>query len=160
MDVAPTSEENAAFAIFCLLLVQAIFKYNLNFYIPISKNDENVARGHKLDSILKEKFWFRKCFDQDSPDEYVELTIEEILNGKEEINFVGLLQIIKRFCKEEYGVDIEEEWNEYQKDPKNTKISEFGMNMKYLEILNDRAKGKKPTVARWIRDFVKRHPKY
>jgi len=55
-----TPEENVAYTMFSLLMVKAILKYNLNFYIPISKVDENFARGHKMDSILKEKFWFRK----------------------------------------------------------------------------------------------------
>lgn len=37
MEVQLTDFENAAFAIFVVLLSRAILAFNLNFYIPISK---------------------------------------------------------------------------------------------------------------------------
>lgn len=37
MEVQMTDFENAAFAIFIVLLSRAILSFNLNFYIPISK---------------------------------------------------------------------------------------------------------------------------
>ena len=37
MEVQMTDFENAAFAVFVVLLSRAIFTFNLNFYIPISK---------------------------------------------------------------------------------------------------------------------------
>jgi glutamate--cysteine ligase catalytic subunit len=37
MEVQMTDFENAAFAVFIVLLSRAILAFNLNFYIPISK---------------------------------------------------------------------------------------------------------------------------
>lgn len=37
MEIQLTDHENAAFAIFIVLLTRAILSYGLNFYIPISK---------------------------------------------------------------------------------------------------------------------------
>jgi len=37
MEVQLTDFENAAFAVFIVLLSRAILAFNLNFYIPISK---------------------------------------------------------------------------------------------------------------------------
>lgn len=41
-----------------------------------------MRRGHKRDAILKEKFWFRKDVNKNSADEWVELTLDELLHGK------------------------------------------------------------------------------
>jgi len=77
-----TSEENTAYSMFAFFMVSMIKKREYNLYIPISKVDENIERGHKRDAILKEKFWFRKDIQKESPDEWVELTLGEILHGK------------------------------------------------------------------------------
>lgn len=37
MEVQPTDFENAAFAVFIVLLSRAILHYGLNLYLPISK---------------------------------------------------------------------------------------------------------------------------
>lgn len=37
MEVQMTDFENAAFAVFVVLLTRAILSFHLNFYIPISK---------------------------------------------------------------------------------------------------------------------------
>lgn len=37
MEIQITDFENAAFAVFIVLLTRAILSYSLNFYIPISK---------------------------------------------------------------------------------------------------------------------------
>ena len=60
MEVQLTDFENAAFAVFIVLLSRAILSMNLNFYIPISKVDENMARAQKRDSVGEQKFFFRK----------------------------------------------------------------------------------------------------
>ena len=60
MEVQPSDFGNAAFSIFIILLTRAILTFNLNFYIPISKNDDNLERAHTRDAIHKETFWFRK----------------------------------------------------------------------------------------------------
>jgi len=62
MEVQITDFENAAFAVFVVLLTRAILSMNLNLYIPISKVDENMQRAHRRDAIHSEKFFFRKEF--------------------------------------------------------------------------------------------------
>lgn len=60
MEVQLTDFENAAYAIFIVLLTRAILSFGLNFYLPISKVDENMARAQKRDACRTGKFWFRK----------------------------------------------------------------------------------------------------
>lgn len=60
MEIQITDFENTAFAIFIVLLTRAIISFNLNFYIPISKVDENMQNAHKRGAVLNEKFYFRK----------------------------------------------------------------------------------------------------
>ncbi|EJU04328.1 glutamate-cysteine ligase catalytic subunit, partial [Dacryopinax primogenitus] len=60
MEVQVTDYENAAFCIFIVLLSRAILSFDLNFYIPISKVDENMKTAQKRDAARKDRFWFRK----------------------------------------------------------------------------------------------------
>lgn len=60
MEVQITDYENAAFAVFIVLLTRAIMNLGLNFYIPISKVDDNMHRAHQRDAIHTQKFYFRK----------------------------------------------------------------------------------------------------
>jgi len=92
-----------------------VMRREYNFYIPISKVDENLARAQKRDAVLIEKFWFRKNIEKDSPDEWMELPVDEILHGKTD-TFIGLFNLIFAFCKEEYGVDIQQEWRRKKED--------------------------------------------
>ncbi|KAF9227348.1 GCS-domain-containing protein [Gyrodon lividus] len=60
MEVQLTDFENAAFAVFIVLLSRAILAFNLNFYIPISKVNENMERAQKRDAVRAGRFVFRK----------------------------------------------------------------------------------------------------
>ncbi|KAJ3164229.1 hypothetical protein HDU88_005541 [Geranomyces variabilis] len=60
MEIQLTDHENAAFAIFVVLLVRAILSFDLNFYIPLSKVDENMQRAHARDAVHRQRFWFRR----------------------------------------------------------------------------------------------------
>jgi glutamate--cysteine ligase catalytic subunit len=44
MEVQMTDFENAAFAVFTVLLSRAILAFNLNFYVPISKVHTHISR--------------------------------------------------------------------------------------------------------------------
>lgn len=105
MEIQLTDFENAAYAIFIVLLTRAILSYGLNFYIPIDKVDENMHTAHAREAIRTKKFWFRKDIfpplhqhahfstsTTPSPtpilppplpveDEYTLFTINEIING-------------------------------------------------------------------------------
>jgi len=153
-----TAMESTAFSMLAYFFTEIVTKRGYNFYIPISKLHENMKRAHTMDAVLVEKFWFRKSVEADSPDEWAEMTVDEILHGKSE-GFIGLFPLIYKFCKEEYGVDMEAEWKLKQEN-KETKINVITENMEYFEVLGKRAKGERPTIARWIRNFVGKHPGY
>lgn len=57
----------------------------------IDQVDENMQRAQRRGAVLSEKFWFRRDVgapssvaphSNDSNDQYVEMTINEIVNGK------------------------------------------------------------------------------
>lgn len=100
MEVQLTDFENAAYAVFIILLTRAILKFKLGFYIPISKVDENMKIAQKCNAVSNEKFYFTKSVYQ-SPSsmingiclpcckkelccrvEYEMMTLNEIFNGK------------------------------------------------------------------------------
>lgn len=60
MEIQVTDFENAAFSVFLVLMTRAILSFDLNFYIPIVKVDENMETAHARDAVLERKFHFRK----------------------------------------------------------------------------------------------------
>ncbi|KAJ7262220.1 glutamate-cysteine ligase catalytic subunit [Mycena haematopus] len=191
MEVQMTDYENAAFAVFVVLLSRVILSFNANFYIPISKVDENMARAQQRNAAQVGKFYFRKdvgsrhhsaassatsscnsgcnspvigaravkakkmqnCFPDPPPletganvlpveEEYEEMTMNEIMNGKGD-DFPGLLGLITAYL-ETLDIDPDE----------STKIHN------YLDLVRHRADGSLVTSATWIRNFVRSHPAY
>ncbi|QSL65370.1 hypothetical protein MERGE_002680 [Pneumocystis wakefieldiae] len=174
MEIQLSDFENAAYCIFINLLTRIISFYDLNFYIPISKVDENMNTAHHRSSVLTEKFWFRKnIFSADScsvkqksslkkkpnktlkrismlqindeSDEYEKMSIHEIINGQCDIDN-GFPGLIPLI--EDYFDCIDLSDNIRQ-------ILE-----KYLELIKKRASGEWQTTASWIRSFVRNHPAY
>jgi len=60
MEMQLTDFENAAFAVFIVLLQRVILTFDLNLYIPISKVDSNMQRAHSRNAAVKGKFFFRR----------------------------------------------------------------------------------------------------
>lgn len=60
MEIQITDFENAALAVFMVLITRVILSFDLNFYIPILRVDENMETAHARDAVLERKFWFRK----------------------------------------------------------------------------------------------------
>ena len=171
MEIQITDFENAAFSVFMVLVTRAILSFDLNFYIPITKVDENMERAHVLDGVLKEKFFFRKnpfpirpsrantTFGDDSrpgstmpsrsaspgpvEDEYEEMTVNEIINGTPDGEFPGLIPIVENYL-----------------DSVNVDVETRCQLATYLELISKRASGELDTTARWIRNFVAAHPNY
>ncbi|KAJ1554663.1 hypothetical protein HK096_002484 [Nowakowskiella sp. JEL0078] len=158
MEIQVTDFENAAFSIFVVLLTRTILSFSLNFYIPISKVDANMHIAHRRDSVLEEKFWFRKnvygqssrftrnnvateAENSDDEDEYEQMTINEIINGKS--NFPGLIPLI-----ESYLQSLHLDYNTHC------------VLLQYLDVIRKKASGEYKTTARWMRDFVIDHPLY
>ncbi|XP_067014302.2 glutamate--cysteine ligase isoform X2 [Anabrus simplex] len=94
-EVQITEFENAAIVCFVVLMTRVILSYQLNFIIPISKVDENMARAQKRDALRQEHFWFRKdittcvsppvatsCCQKSDCDAYEQMTLDQIINGR------------------------------------------------------------------------------
>jgi glutamate--cysteine ligase catalytic subunit len=60
MEIQVTDFENAAFAVFIVLVTRVILSFDLNFYIPIARVDENMETAHARDAVLGQRFWFRR----------------------------------------------------------------------------------------------------
>merc|ERR1712187_921073 len=146
MEVQLTDFENAAFVAFVVLLSRVILDLQLQFYIPISKLEENMKKAHRREACTQEKFWFRTNLsggdDQSSTDEpYDLLTVHEILKGKG--NFPGLISVCEQYLRTS---DCENQVRDVLR--------------KYLEFIFLRAAGDLMTPASWMRQFVASHPYY
>uniref|UniRef100_A0A7I5ECK0 Glutamate--cysteine ligase n=1 Tax=Haemonchus contortus TaxID=6289 RepID=A0A7I5ECK0_HAECO len=159
-EVQLTDFENAAYCCFVVLLTRVIISFRLTYLLPISMVTENMKRAQKRDAVTKQKFLFRKSLAtcKSSPEnlnngppqcgepseEIEELTINEIINGKErDDTFPGLVPLIKQYL-DSADVDV---------DTRCT-ISQ------YLNFISKRASGEIWTLAHWIRHFVDTHPAY
>lgn len=60
MEMQLTDFENAAFAVFVVLLQRTILTFDLNLYIPISRVDANMQRAHSRNAAAKGSFFFRR----------------------------------------------------------------------------------------------------
>ena len=139
LEIQLTSLENAAFHVFILLLVNAILYFNLNFYIPISKVDENMDKSDMVNSIKNQYFYFRKDISGSyNSNSYGFRKINNIINGRK-----GIMYYIYKY------IDI-----------LDISLDEKASYNKYLNIIIDRANGNLKTNAMFIRDFVHNHSKY
>ncbi|CAD6198734.1 unnamed protein product [Caenorhabditis auriculariae] len=156
-EIQLTDFENAAYCCFVVLLTRVIISFRLTYLLPISMVSENMKRAQKRDAVLSQKFFFRKdlatCSSApDSLDEtaecgspssgVAEMTVTEIVNGKEN-EFPGLINLIFQYL-DDAEVDVDTRCTITQ----------------YLNFISKRASGEIPTLAKWIRNFVGKHPKY
>ena len=181
MEIQFTDFENAAFSVFLVLITRAILSFDLNFYIPIARVDENMETAHARDAVLEKKFHFRKdpfqprasraggsASGSNSPtgprsrpptpcgpveDEYRPMTINEIINGNPQRSTGG-------------GQDDDGGFPgliplvEAYLDSVNVDVATRCELSTYLELIGKRASGELWTAARWIRHFVRGHPAY
>lgn len=178
MEIQITDFENAAFSIFIVLITRAILSFDLNFYIPIQRTTENMETAHARNAVLDQKFYFRKDpfseraprqSAQHTPDgsnfssttssaanspplspnlkpveaEYELMTIADIINGSADGTFPGLIPLVESYLNS-VNVDVE------------TRC----FLASYLDLIRKRADGTLWTGARWIREFVAKHPSY
>lgn len=143
MEVQITDFENAAFAIFIVLVTRVILSFNLNFYLPISKVDSNMKKAHHKNAVIEERFWFRTNVFQDNAGAgvYKELSVDQIINGGPD--FVGLIPLLRKYFQS-ISIDL---------------VTLCELN-RYLDLVASRANGSKVTTASWIRSFVRSHPDY
>lgn len=173
MEIQVTDFENAAFAVFMVLITRAILSFDLNFYIPIKKVDENMETAHRRDAVLNDQFYFRKNpFPARTPrasgtstpqhgisrpptptrpveDEYRLMTVNEIINGTAACDddggegFPGLIPLVESYL-----------------DSVNVDVATRCELATYLDLIRRRASGDLWTAAKWIREFVAGHPAY
>ncbi|ORZ19825.1 glutamate-cysteine ligase-domain-containing protein [Absidia repens] len=150
MEVQLTDFENAAFSVFIVLLTRAILSFDLNFYMPISKVDENMQSAHHREAALKDKFYFRKNVftskgnQHDDNDAYELMTMNEIVNGQNQGDgFPGFIPLIHNYLNSA-NIDIET----------RCKLT------KYLDFISQRATGELMTAATYLRKMVLDHPAY
>ena len=60
LEVQLTDFENAAYAVFVVLLARALLQEGHNYYMPMSKVHENMRRAQLKDAVLTQKFWIRR----------------------------------------------------------------------------------------------------
>ena len=178
MEIQITDFENAAFSIFIVLITRAILSFDLNFYISIQRTTENMETAHARDAVLDRKFFFRKDpfpkrlpkhtpqqsasgspFSSTTPStvgtpppspplgpvdtEYELMSISDIINGCADGSFPGLIPLVESYLNS-VNVDVE------------TRC----FLARYLDLIRKRADGTLWTGARWIREFVAKHPSY
>ena len=167
MDIQLTDHENTAYSVFIVLLAKTISYFDLNFYIPISKVDENMQLCQKRDAVMSQQFWFRNYVSSgnllflitsltpfmhlnvidsankaaDIRDEYSSQSIAQIMNGDGQTT--GICTWIDRYISAQ-------------------SVSESTQNVlkAHVNLIRERALGIRQTGATWIRDFVTSHPAY
>ncbi|KAG8930349.1 hypothetical protein FRC00_001197 [Tulasnella sp. 408] len=156
MEVQLTDFENAAFAIFIVLLSRALLKFGggrTRWGLPISMVEENMRRAQERDAARSQKFLFNTSAAPElGRDTYEEMTMDEIVNGKtanalhhQGAEFEGLMGLIRRYLDSLGAEDQVTERREVEV---------------YLDLVSKRAKGSLKTTATWIRDFVRSHSQY
>jgi glutamate--cysteine ligase catalytic subunit len=174
MEIQMTDFENAAFSVFIVLVTRAILSFDLNFYIPIARTDENMQTAHKRDAVLNDRFYFRKNpFHARFPrshssnggsgtstpvmsrpptptgpveDEYALMTIDEIINGAKPGSGNDFPGLIPLV--------------ESYLDSMNVDVETRCELARYVKLIKKRADGSLWTAAKWIREFVANHEEY
>ncbi|KAJ8595689.1 GCS-domain-containing protein [Rhizopogon salebrosus TDB-379] len=188
MEVQMTDFENAAFAVFTVLLSRAILAFNLNFYVPISKVDANMARAQRRDAARSGKFYFRKSV---LPPGHTSPVISTPPSSGscsptdgtlvKEKKLRNCFPFVPRPPHVEDG-PIEDEYEEMTMeeifvgkgskfpgllgvveayiDTLDVSVGDRLQIGKYLDLVRRRATGSLQTPATWMRDFVRSHPSY
>lgn len=156
MEVQLTDFENAAFTVFTVLLTRALLSFNLNFYLPIARTDDNFETAHARDAVMTRQFYFRQNptsapdGDAASPSpiesEYRLMSLDEIINGSSDeapVAFPGLLPLVETYLAS-----------------RNVDVAVRCQLTAYLGLIRDRANGRLWTAAHWMRSFVQNHSDY
>ena len=172
LELQLTDFENSAFAQLVVLLSRMLLTSGYNLYMPMSYVHENMRRAQLKDAVLTQKFWFRRDGLRNPPTsvcdgpncaysipavedmDLVEMSVDEIMNGVAagngtEGHFPGLLPAVSAYVREHLAA----------KPAASHKSTEHPLQS-YLELISRRASGALPTTARWMRNFVTRHPLY
>ncbi|EGR31102.1 hypothetical protein IMG5_117750 [Ichthyophthirius multifiliis] len=151
MECQITDDENAAFALLSSIFVRLFYQNNqINFYMPISKVDENFERAKLPNAIINQKFWFRTNVFDDGEPLLQELYLREIFFGKDDV-FEGLFFISESIWEDFLSKAYKQSHQQYNKKSAFYKVWDF---------VKEKTFGKRKTLSSWIRDFVQNHPAY
>lgn len=158
MDSPLTSREKAALIFLVKLFKNMIMDKQLgvNFYIPISKVDENFNSAVQRDSDINAIFHFRRYFSKHLhgkdylKDEWVSISLLEFFEGNDQ--FSGMKSLISAY------IDI-------NNDELETESKRLGYDLKkriwdVYGFYVARAKRELISNARFIRNFVLKHKSY
>lgn len=183
MEIQVTDFENAAFSVFMVLITRAILSFDLNFYIPIQRVDENMETAHAKDAVLEKKFWFRK---NPFPARLPRVFSPNGINGgsrsgtaspscisrpptptgpvEDEYALMSIAEIMNGSASlpEESGNDFPGliPMVDSYLDSMNVDVETRCELASYLQLIKKRADGRLWTAAKWIRDFVGTHEAY
>ena len=189
MEIQVTDFENAAFAVFIVLITRAILSFNLNFYIPIVKVDENMETAHRRDAVLERQFHFRRNVfptrpprggsasatpsGANSPAAMLSRPATPTGPVEDEYRLMSVNEIINgtAFARASTGAVPAPEADgedfpgliplvESYLDSVNVDVVTRCELSTYLDLISKRASGELWTAAKWIRHFVAHHPKY
>jgi len=175
MEAQLTDFENAAFTVFIVLITRVILAFDLLLYLPLSKVDENMARAHKRNAYVDEKFYFRKYVSPVACSEKNPLTPvnnpinpcherdgatssnENNMRVEDDFEEMTLDEIFNgKECYFPGLIPLIEAYMEYI-DCDNETLDKIH---KYLAFVSSRASGELMSNAAYIRQFVQNHPKY
>lgn len=157
MEIQMTDFDNAAFTVFMVLVVRAISHYHINLYVPLDQVNESMESAQLRDAVLGQRVWFNRMGwplesttetrKEGDSDTVALMTLDEIINGEEgddPSRFQGIMALIRLFLR----------------DHCSASPAEVDALSVYLNAVSDRARGTKPTPARWMRLFVQNHEEY
>lgn len=155
---SPVTEIEKSLLIFIVTLFYRIVsdpKMKINFYMPISLVDINFQRSFQRNSLINQKFYFRRHFcpllqNYIESDEIIELSMHEFFVGSE--SFAGMTSLFKVFVEANQSV-IDKEFKKT-----NENIVEIIANV--TAFYTDRCNGKLSTLPIVLRDFVLAHKEY
>ncbi|KAF4628233.1 hypothetical protein G7Y89_g9918 [Cudoniella acicularis] len=178
MEIQVTDFENAAFSVFIVLITRVILSFDLNFYIPITKTDENMQTAHKRDAVLEDKFYFRKNpFPTRYPRPHSASGVQSA-SGTTTPATISRPPTPSGPVEDEYApMSIDEIMNGSKGDSTNdfpgliplveSYLDSMNVDVEtrceltaYLDLIRKRANGSLWTAAKWIRSFVQGHGDY
>ena len=179
MEVQITDFENAAFAIFMILISRVILDYDLNLYIPIIKIDENMETAHARDAVLEGKFHFRKTVFSTAAAVPQSNGVSSSENIGAPMNLTSKTPAShpRGTVADEYRpMTIDEIINggssstdsfpglmplvKRYLDARDLSTEARLKVRAYLHLIEKRASGALWTGAKWIRHYIRRHPQY
>ncbi|KFG63824.1 glutamate-cysteine ligase, catalytic subunit domain-containing protein [Toxoplasma gondii RUB] len=143
--------ENAACIALITVFVQVLLEERFDLYIPMSLNDENMRRSSQLNSILTQKFWFRKDIRSSSSDRsFEEFYLHEILFGVpvvpgRQTPAVALVPACLAYME--------------RRLPSGSPYAAAQL-LEFFDFLRHRTQGIVPTNATFLRAYLAAHPDY